>query len=261
MARFVVHIKNLQTGKSETRRFERSPVLVGRHPRNDLPLEFPFVSQWHGSFRFDEDGRAYYVDQGSTNGSYLDGKRLVSAHEKEIFESSDLRIGVLRLRLERDHAPEEAEAGPSRSRPAWRTSEFGAPDRSDRDSLPDTRPEIGAPGGDLGPADGAAGWGATAMDDTEGLGRLRKDWRRMLPRAGSAPAEDLVERLSRALELLGLIVERQATRDAQLASALESLRRQGGDAAGASNGEVLLAYLLDPEAPVGERADELRARI
>ena len=53
MARFVLHVKNLQTGKSEAHRFERSPVMVGRHPRNDLALEFPFVSQWHGAFRFE----------------------------------------------------------------------------------------------------------------------------------------------------------------------------------------------------------------
>jgi hypothetical protein len=70
-----VHVKDVVSGATETLRFSESPVRIGRNQLNDIPIEDPFVSEWHGVIRFDGNGVAFF-DMGSTNGTLLDGKRL-----------------------------------------------------------------------------------------------------------------------------------------------------------------------------------------
>ena len=70
-----INVKNVVTGTTETKRFTQSPVRIGRNQLNDIPIEDPFVSEWHGIIRFEGDGVAYF-DMGSTNGTLLDGKRV-----------------------------------------------------------------------------------------------------------------------------------------------------------------------------------------
>jgi predicted component of type VI protein secretion system len=70
-----VQIKDVVSGETQTVQFTESPVRIGRNQLNDIPLEDPFVSEWHGIIRFDPQGVAYF-DIGSTNGTLLDGKRI-----------------------------------------------------------------------------------------------------------------------------------------------------------------------------------------
>jgi predicted component of type VI protein secretion system len=70
-----INVKNVVTGTTETNRFTQSPVRIGRNQLNDIPIEDPFVSEWHGIIRFEGDSVAYF-DMGSTNGTLLDGKRV-----------------------------------------------------------------------------------------------------------------------------------------------------------------------------------------
>src|SRR6185503_5051465 len=93
-----VQITDPMTGASRKMRFSHSPVRIGRNQLNDLSLDTPFVSEWHGTIRFDNNSVAYF-DLGSTNGSMLDGKRLSKNVAVELSESSKLQVGGVELTI------------------------------------------------------------------------------------------------------------------------------------------------------------------
>src|SRR4029077_1139288 len=93
-----VQITDPMTGASRKMRFSHSPVRIGRNQLNDLSLDTPFVSEWHGTIRFDGNSVAYF-DLGSTNGSMLDGKRLTKNVAVELSESSKLQVGGVELTI------------------------------------------------------------------------------------------------------------------------------------------------------------------
>jgi predicted component of type VI protein secretion system len=76
--------------------FSKSPVRIGRNQLNDIPLEDPFVSEWHGLIHFGGDGVDYY-DLGSTNGSVLDGKRLTKNVPAPLTDRSRIHLGRIEL--------------------------------------------------------------------------------------------------------------------------------------------------------------------
>lgn len=66
-------------------------MLLGRETeRNnvDIDLSFPFVSRKHGEIGKDEKGY-YYVDIGSTNGTYYNGEK-IAAHSKKYLNNGDV---------------------------------------------------------------------------------------------------------------------------------------------------------------------------
>jgi len=93
-----IRIKAPQGGASRTLTFTKSPIRIGRNQLNDISLEDPFVSEWHGTIRFDERSVAYF-DLGSTNGTELDGKRLAKNVPSELTADSRLRLGLLELTI------------------------------------------------------------------------------------------------------------------------------------------------------------------
>jgi type VI secretion system protein ImpI len=137
-----VQITDPKTGSSRKMRFSHSPVRIGRNQLNDLSLDTPFVSEWHGTIRFDSRSIAYF-DLGSTNGSMLDGKRLTKNVAVEVTEASRLQVGGLELTV----SMQQADSG------LGKTLGWGRPD--DRPSQPEPapavirspdRPKSGAPG-------------------------------------------------------------------------------------------------------------------
>lgn len=52
-------------------------VTIGRTPPNDVIIPHPKVSRHHAMIRVLTEGQHYLVDVGSTNGTYLNGKRVV----------------------------------------------------------------------------------------------------------------------------------------------------------------------------------------
>ena len=56
MQPLLIQVSNLDSSDSTSHVFVKSPIRIGRSRLNDLPLEFPFVSQWHGVVRFDDRG-------------------------------------------------------------------------------------------------------------------------------------------------------------------------------------------------------------
>ncbi len=76
--------------------FAKSPVRIGRNPLNDLPLEHPMVSQWHGSLRFDRES-VWLMDLGSTNGTLFNGSPLSPRHEVMLSPRDVVTMGPLRV--------------------------------------------------------------------------------------------------------------------------------------------------------------------
>jgi hypothetical protein len=102
----VIQIERTQERLADTCAFANCPVRIGRNALSDLQLDESFVSQWHGVIRFDE-GHTSYLDLGSTNPTLIDGKPIARNVEIEVTETTDIRIGSLRLHLLRVPAPPE----------------------------------------------------------------------------------------------------------------------------------------------------------
>src|SRR5581483_8623156 len=124
-----VQITDPKTGVSRKMRFSHSPVRIGRNQLNDLSLDTPFVSEWHGTIRFDNHSVAYF-DLGSTNGSMLDGKRLTKNVAVELSEASRLQVGGLELSI----SMQQADSG------LGKTLGWGRPD--DRPAQPAPAPAV-----------------------------------------------------------------------------------------------------------------------
>ena len=106
MLPLVIQIERTQERLADTCAFASSPVRIGRNALSDLQLDESFVSQWHGVIRFDEE-HTTYLDLGSTNPTIVDGKPIARNVEIEVTETTDIRIGSLRLHLLRVPAPPE----------------------------------------------------------------------------------------------------------------------------------------------------------
>ncbi len=65
-----MRVVNTQDGSVLERTFDRSPVRIGRSSLNELPIQAPFVSQYHAVIEFDGT-RLQLRDLGSTNGTTL----------------------------------------------------------------------------------------------------------------------------------------------------------------------------------------------
>lgn len=85
---------------------EKTRVTIGRHASNDLHLESRTVSNFHAEIVF-EDGHLTLQDLGSTNGTYVDRRRIDA---RRIDSEDEIRIGNHLIRVDRKPAGSEAEA-------------------------------------------------------------------------------------------------------------------------------------------------------
>ncbi|MBX3251133.1 MAG: FHA domain-containing protein [Myxococcales bacterium] len=95
-----ITLEDTRTGKREEASFDRFPVRVGRNPLNDLLLDAPIVSQWHGAFQIHE-GEVYFTDLGSTNGTSVDGVPALQSTAMRLRPESLVEVGPLRLHTRR----------------------------------------------------------------------------------------------------------------------------------------------------------------
>jgi type VI secretion system protein ImpI len=113
MLALLVRVDNLQDGSTRTHAFPRSPVRIGRNALNDLQLDFPFVSQWHGVVQFDESNTVFY-DLGSTNGTTVQGQRVQTNEPVPVVRPDmDFVIGKVRLSFGRGQSRPEHSQAPS----------------------------------------------------------------------------------------------------------------------------------------------------
>ncbi len=78
--------------------FDRFPVRLGRNQLNDLPIDRPYVSQFHASFDV-RDGRIFLRDLGSTNGTVYAGQRLQRDTPIDVTNQPEVAIGPIIIRL------------------------------------------------------------------------------------------------------------------------------------------------------------------
>lgn len=89
-------VKISGSGADRTLTFSESPVRVGRNQLNDIAIDDPFISQWHGLIRFGEEGITY-ADLGSTNGSIIEGVRLPTNVPSRLTNRSCILLGLIEL--------------------------------------------------------------------------------------------------------------------------------------------------------------------
>ena len=102
----IVHVEEPETGASWDYTFEAGPVIVGRGDNVTLQLARGFVSLHHGTFDFD-DQNVTYVDLDSRNGTLIDGTARGTDRPVPVTETTDIRIGKLRLKLARVAVPKK----------------------------------------------------------------------------------------------------------------------------------------------------------
>jgi pSer/pThr/pTyr-binding forkhead associated (FHA) protein len=85
---------------------KRVLVVVGRHPDCDALLDSPRVSRWHCCMT-EVDGEVWVRDLGSTNGTWIGGRRISSGRLRI---GDVLAIANLRFRVEEDRE-EPGESG------------------------------------------------------------------------------------------------------------------------------------------------------
>ncbi|HZL20509.1 MAG TPA: type VI secretion system-associated FHA domain protein [Polyangia bacterium] len=106
---------------NRTLTFLESPIRIGRNQLNDIPIDDPFVSEWHGTIRFDDEGISY-ADLGSTNGSVIDGIRLAKNAPTRLTAESRILLGRIELAI----------SGRSRDTGSRKTMAWGHPPADDR---------------------------------------------------------------------------------------------------------------------------------
>ncbi|MBK6847818.1 MAG: FHA domain-containing protein [Proteobacteria bacterium] len=95
-------------------RFERAEVLIGRSALADIQLPDEAVSLAHARLRL--EGAALFVeDLGSTNGTRLDGRRLIEGRAVELHEGAALALGDYELEIAADRGEERPLMTPQRT--------------------------------------------------------------------------------------------------------------------------------------------------
>jgi pSer/pThr/pTyr-binding forkhead associated (FHA) protein len=85
---------------------------IGRGPHNDVALNDESVSDSHAKI-LKRDGSWWLVDQGSTNGSYIGGRRVQG--EQQIQGAPDVRFGSIKLMFKSTPVPAEDEGKGTRA--------------------------------------------------------------------------------------------------------------------------------------------------
>jgi pSer/pThr/pTyr-binding forkhead associated (FHA) protein len=84
------NVKKVEILKGDT------PTVLGRSPSCHVVLKSPSVGRNHGKIVY-RDGRYFYLDLGSVNGSFVNGKRLVD--EIELFGGETIKCGDQEIRF------------------------------------------------------------------------------------------------------------------------------------------------------------------
>jgi type VI secretion system protein ImpI len=95
----VARVVDTQANQSFEVTFERFPVRIGRNQLNDLPIDRPYVSQFHAAIDVQRESQILLKDLGSTNGTLYQGQRLPREQVVDITALPELTIGPVVIRL------------------------------------------------------------------------------------------------------------------------------------------------------------------
>jgi hypothetical protein len=74
---------------------------VGRVADNDLALNHPSVSKIHGALVMNQEGTLFVADTGSTNGTYINGRRLAYGEKCHITDGDVVGFGDVEVRFKK----------------------------------------------------------------------------------------------------------------------------------------------------------------
>lgn len=66
-------------------------IQIGRSNENDIVISDASASRMHAQLYFDDDGNATIIDLNSTNGTFVNGKRVIG--QQRLFNSDSLKVG------------------------------------------------------------------------------------------------------------------------------------------------------------------------
>ncbi len=95
----VARVFDTQANQSFEATFERFPVRIGRNQLNDMPIDRPYVSQFHAAIDVQNDSQLFVKDLGSTNGTLYRGQRLLRDQVIDITSAPEVTIGPVVIRL------------------------------------------------------------------------------------------------------------------------------------------------------------------
>jgi len=75
-------------------------LSIGRTKQNDIAIDHTSVSKMHASLLLNSEGKLVVADTGSTNGTYLNGKRIAYGKAIEIFGGDKVKFGAVDVMLE-----------------------------------------------------------------------------------------------------------------------------------------------------------------
>lgn len=87
----------------------KTSVIVGRSPKNDLVITHDSISRQHCQIELVK-GVFYITDLGSSNGSFIDGQRLVPNVRSPFISSQQLTLGKIECEISENSAPTESNA-------------------------------------------------------------------------------------------------------------------------------------------------------
>jgi hypothetical protein len=74
-------------------------ISVGRGTDNDLYLNHPSVSKIHAALQMNREGTLLVADAGSTNGTYINGRRIAYGEARQIDEGDVVAFGDVEVRF------------------------------------------------------------------------------------------------------------------------------------------------------------------
>lgn len=125
---FLMALKLVVTTNVEGDVFElvlnNSRYGVGRRHDNDLRIKETYISGYHAELVRDDEGRYLLADLGSSNGTFLNGRRLAG---KEAIKAGDvLKFGILKVEV-KEHAAGGPKIVALADHPAFARAEAGTP--------------------------------------------------------------------------------------------------------------------------------------
>lgn len=99
MARIVL----LKDGQAIPYEITSFPAMLGRHPDCFIKIDSSLVSRFHAQI-INQDGKLYIEDQGSGNGSFVNGRQLEKNQPHPLRHGDRIKLGPMKLRFEDESA-------------------------------------------------------------------------------------------------------------------------------------------------------------
>jgi hypothetical protein len=112
-------------------RITRSEFTVGAREGVDFRVDGPTMSGRHATFQLYPTGNLFVVDEGSTNGTTLEGRRLAKGERTQVQHGQRVLLSqALELRVEQPGREQAAAAGVPSAPPETRAPSAPDPDRT-----------------------------------------------------------------------------------------------------------------------------------